>query len=853
MKTKGNVFRTTAFLIIALLFGGMSAHAEKRAWAKYDSGAGSLTFYYTDKDQLGDNEYDTNNGSDVPGWYDVRKSIKRVVIDKTFAQAQPTSCHAWFRGINVSNIEGLKNLNTSMVEDMSHMFCECEALTSLDVSNFNTSKVTNMRDMFAFCSALNTLNLGVFNTSNVTNMSGMFASCSSLSSLNISNFETSNVTTMNGMFLGCSALTSLDLSYFDTSKVKDMYEMFLNCSSLTSLDLSSFITSKVTNMYGMFQGCHALTSLNISHFDTSKVQNMSYMFSGLSSITTLKVSSFNTSAATDVSYMFSDCPNLREIYASSAFAIPDNCQSDGMFSGSRKLCGDIAYMDTKTDKTYATIKNGYLADIQYLRPWVKLMNKTLSFQFSYNKSLNGTDEFELNEGENRPKWCDIQTVGQITNVVFKESFAQVRPTSCSSWFSGFIGLKTIEGIENLNTSDVTTMNGMFEMCANLESLDVSNFDTRNVTDMKTMFMACQKLKSIDLSNFDTHNVTDMNSMFLQCTGLTSLDVSKFNTKNVTDMDLMFFNCNKLTTLDVSNFNTQKVTDMGSMFADCSSLTSLDVSNFDTQAATTMEDMFQNCKELKTIYLGEAFKLAANVRGICADCPATIYCSPLLYNSSAEKLSNTVKPYVNINAKAEYGTLCVPIGSTLAEGSFTGFDKLYTVKGADKDKGTIVLEEATTMEPGVAYVYHRNLPESASKSIITFDADKDASTAVIAPKNENSLLKGTFERITALGGSYILQTDGNFHPVSADNTTLGVGAYRAYLDLSSLPGFDNTGDVEANDFRMVFDNKQPTAIDGVIEKVDRQPKAYFDLTGRKVSAPKHGGIYIQNGKKLIYNN
>lgn len=852
MKTKGNVFRMTAFLIITLLFGGMSAHAEKRAWAEYDSAEGSLTFYYTDKDALGDNEFDTNNGQNLPGWYDVRKSIKRVVIDKTFAQARPTSCHAWFRGIKASNIEGLKYLNTSMVEDMSYMFCECEALTSLDVSNFNTSKVTNMHDMFAFCSALNTLNLAVFNTSNVTNMSGMFASCSALSSLNISNFETSNVTTMNGMFFGCSALTSLNLSNFDTSKVKDMYEMFLNCSSFTSLDLSSFITPKVTNMYGMFQGCRALTSLNISNFDTSKVQNMSFMFSGLSSITTLKVSSFDTSASTDVSYMFSDCPNLAEIYATSAFAIPDNCKSDGMFSGSTKLCGDIAYKEGKTDKTYATIKNGYLSDIQYLRPWVQYSSKTLTFKYSFKRSINGTDEFELNEGENTPKWVNMQKAEEITDVVFKESFAQVRPTSCFKWFSGFTGLKTIEGMENLNTSEVTTMNGMFEMCKNLESLDLSKFDTHNVTNMKSMFMACQSLKSIDLSKFDTHNVTDMNSMFMQCTGLTSLDVSKFDTKNVTDMYIMFSNCNKLTTLDVSNFNTQNVSNMGSMFADCSSLTSLDVSNFDTQAATTMEHMFENCSGLKTIYLGEAFKLDADIKGICSDCPATIYCSPMLYNSCAEKLSNTVKPYVNINANAEYGTLCVPIGSSLAEGSFTGFDKLYTVKGADKDKSTIVMEESTTIEPGVAYVYHRNLPEGASKSVITFDAD-DASTAVTAPKNENRLLKGTFERITALGGSYILQTDGNFHPVSADNTTLGVGAYRAYLDLSSLPGFDNTGDVEANAFRMVFDNKQPTAIDGVIEKADRQPKAYFDLTGRKVSTPKHGGIYIQNGKKLIYNN
>jgi surface protein len=39
------------------------------------------------------------------------------------------------------------------------MFCNCTALTTLDVSNFDTSNVTNMNAMFIGCDALTTLRL----------------------------------------------------------------------------------------------------------------------------------------------------------------------------------------------------------------------------------------------------------------------------------------------------------------------------------------------------------------------------------------------------------------------------------------------------------------------------------------------------------------------------------------------------------------------------------------------------------------------------------------------------------------------------------------------------------------------
>ena len=99
-----------------------------------------------------------------------------------------------------------------------------------------------------------------------------------------------------------------------------------------------------------------------------------------------------------------------------------------------------------------------------------------------------------------------------------------------------------------NTSNVTNMRGMFTLCSNLTSLDVSNFDTSNVTNTSSMFSSCSGLTSLDLSNFNTSNVTDMRYMFHDCKSLTSLDLSGWDTSKVTNMDGMFENCTSLKTI-----------------------------------------------------------------------------------------------------------------------------------------------------------------------------------------------------------------------------------------------------------------------------------------------------------------
>ena len=57
-------------------------------------------------------------------------------------------------------------------------------------------------------------------------------------------------------------------------------------------------------------------------------------------------------------------------------------------------------------------------------------------------------------------------------------------------------LQAIEGICNLNTSEVTNMFGMFGVCKKMKILDLSSFNTAKVNNMGGMFWKCSELQTI---------------------------------------------------------------------------------------------------------------------------------------------------------------------------------------------------------------------------------------------------------------------------------------------------------------------------------------------------------------------
>ena len=368
-------------------------------------------------------------------WYEKRGTITSLVFEEGIQL--PKDCSHMFYDCNNLTSLDISSFDTSNVTDMGYMFYNCSSLTSLNVSSFNTTKVTSMFRMFNRCSSLTSLDLSDFDTSKITTMEEMFLNCSSLTSLNVSNFNTSNVTSMLRMFCGCSSLTSLNLTSFNTSNVTEMGSMFSGCSNLTSLNLSNFNTSSVTGMVQMFEGCNNLASLDISNFNTSNVTSMLRMFRGCSSLTNLNVTSFNTSNVTDMGEMFLNCSSLTSLNVSS-------------FDTNRVT--DMSYM------------------------------------FYYCNSLTNLN---------------------LSN--FKTSSV----TNMTEMFYACSNLTNLD-IRDFDTSNVTNMSKMFCACNSLANLDVSNFNTSEVTNMTNMFEWCSKITNLDLSSFDMNSITEANHMFLRC-------------------------------------------------------------------------------------------------------------------------------------------------------------------------------------------------------------------------------------------------------------------------------------------------------------------------------------------------
>jgi surface protein len=171
----------------------------------------------------------------------------------------------------------------------------------------------------------------------------------------------------------------------------------------------------------------------------------------------------------------------------------------------------------------------------------------------------------------------------------------------------------------IDTSNVTNMGGMFQLCISLKS--IPKFDTSNVTDMSWMLYYCQVLPSLDASNWDVSKVTTINKMFNGCKSLTSLNVSNWDTSNVTDMMETFYNCQNLTEIKgIEDWDTSNVTTMRSTFYSCQNLTSLDLSSWDTSNVTDMMETFYFSKSLVSLDISSwDFVNVTNVTSIFYNC------------------------------------------------------------------------------------------------------------------------------------------------------------------------------------------------------------------------------------------
>ncbi|MEE0118473.1 MAG: leucine-rich repeat domain-containing protein [Bacteroidaceae bacterium] len=169
---------------------------------------------------------------------------------------------------------------------------------------------------------------------------------------------------------------------------------------------------------------------------------------------------------------------------------------------------------------------------------------------------------------------------------------------------------------------------------------------------------------------------------------------------------------------------------------------------------------------------------------------------------------------------------------------------------------IVKIKAGTLKPNHPYLIKARNAEAMEMSIVQENAT--LYPAEITTLNCSSVytkfeITGTYQEMTSgeLNGSLVISTDGAWKKLSSTST---LKPFRFYLTISSREG----SPVEIADeamsrvrIRVMGEDDNETGIDEVKTANDELKSEIYDLSGRRVSAPAKGGVYIVNGKKVIY--
>lgn len=615
------------------------------------------------------------------------------------------------------------------------------------------------------------------------------------------------------------------------------------------------------------------------------------MFYSCTKLETLDLSSFATPNMTSMLSAFQNCKNLKTIYVTSAFTTDKGTEGRTAFAGCVNLPN---YNPYKTGVEMAhTGDGGYLTAAT--ASWVRwdAPTGTLSFHRGATKPA-GDNILDLGYG-NDPNW-DTHAA-EIKKVVFKAGFRDETHTTCSNWFNGCTNLTSIEGIENLNTSNVENMSGMFALCSNLETLDLSHFNTERVTTMAQMFYGCTKLHDLNISSFNTEKVTSMNQMFSNCSSLDSLDLSHFNAKGVLYHGLyaMFSGCSSLKFLDVSNFPADKPKmQLDAMFKGCCSLQMLDLSSFDTGMAKSATDMFDGCSALQTIYVSDLFKIygvtSSNMFRDCHSLKGAISFEPTKKNETYanyksgyltkkvgtngnEIIGATGSPLIidalplddskaytlyedcDVNnasyereVKSEWATLCLPY--TIQPGSEDNTCYFYTLKSVGAKSVELVRVEEGVIEAGQPVVVRKKNAEKISFRVVSGTASPDEKAkAVKEPKTEEGAprLIGTFAPIELKDDCYFIAKDQfrlvrDYKPAA---TGVKIAAYRAYIQ----PDATQKGGSAQLTIGVDEGTNQVDAAT-LVDLLNDTEAEYYDVQGRRIPQLQRGINIVKVGSKVM---
>lgn len=239
---------------------------------------------------------------------------------------------------------------------------------------------------------------------------------------------------------------------------------------------------------------------------------------------------------------------------------------------------------------------------------------------------------------------------------------------------------------------------------------------------------------------------------------------------------------------------------------------------------------------------------------------------ILKNTAGGAVASSAAYVDKTTTNANYRTCAVMI----EEVEYYNKLKFQTPLTADgNDYASIFLPYAATVPAGATAYYGTLINENSRLHLTPIEGTtihKNTAVVLVAPStsnlgtvyvapatetgeevNENSL-KGTVEPLTTnIGITYTYVLNGGYGPIgfykyTASNLPLGRAYFETAVDVPS----SNTG-TNAKGYLFDFGNGETTGISNATMGNEAE-STYYDLSGRRIAAPKHG-LYIRNGKKV----
>lgn len=200
----------------------------------------------------------------------------------------------------------------------------------------------------------------------------------------------------------------------------------------------------------------------------------------------------------------------------------------------------------------------------------------------------------------------------------------------------------------------------------------------------------------------------------------------------------------------------------------------------------------------------------------------------------------VNGYARDIQKSDYGTICLPYAVAAEDMAGAEFFSIAGKVLKDGEPQSIVLEQVTTLEAGVPYIF-----SATSDKLIAAYSGK----AVAVAEEANGLI-GSFEGQDVAEGMYLISAQ---NKVQLCGKSCKISGNRAYIDMNEVPEY--SGEVGVNQRLISFEDAtgiSETMVEGGLADV-------YTLSGVEIrhqvneSEATQGlpqGIYIVNGKKVV---